>query len=314
MKSIADQPKSVSRAHLRRRVLIFWKVDSMNRRGSHRLWLQLSLAMVLCAVAMAAAHGPDSKPLRLTSKHHWYGRGVKVSVKRTDVTSRRLRTMARALQDQTKAMSVHVFLERRAAEAFRFSEFEPHAGDYEAARHYVAGYSRLGHEAFVITPFGFSGPENEVTVDEGATDRMSCQYELDGRCLLGLKPMDVDLTDLAGTVTLTATLTPAGVLSGAQVVEVNAQDEAQRARLTEVVQRNLPSWWLDPGERPIAVRITYAVGPSAIAPTGAELDLEYPRRLTHADLDRITPASKRDLMWTQHRQMYFRVTATVVPR
>jgi hypothetical protein len=151
-------------------------------------------------------------------------------------------------------------------------------------------------------------------VNADSSDVVRCQYELDGRCLLGLKPMGVDLTTLTGTVTLTATLTPAGVLSSARVVEVNAQDETQRGRLVDVVRRNLPFWWLDPGKRPVTVRITYTIGPSAFAPSGAELELEYPRHLTQADLDRVSPPAMRDLVWTEHRKVYFRVTAAVAPR
>jgi hypothetical protein len=173
-------------------------------------------------------------------------------------------------------------------------------------------YSPLGREALAIALFGFGGPENKVTVNTDSSGVVRCQYELDGRCLLGLKPMDVDLTDLTGTVTLTATLTPAGALSDARVVEVNAQDEAQRARLGEVVRRNIPSWWLDPGERPVPVRIIYVVGPSAVAPAGAELDLEFPRSL--ADQVRLAPPAMRDRAQAEHRKGYFRVTATVVPR
>src|SRR5262245_37305771 len=102
------------------------------------LRIRVALAMAVCVVAIAGAQGTDSRQLRLTSKFSWYSGELKVSVKRADVTARRLLSTARALQNRTKADGVHFFLDPRAAEAFRFIEAEPRPGDYEAARHYLA--------------------------------------------------------------------------------------------------------------------------------------------------------------------------------
>jgi len=210
-------------------------------------------------------------------------------------------------------MGVHFFLDRHAAEAFSFFGPEPPTSDYQAAPLYLAGYSPLGREAFAIAPFGWGGPENEVRLNLDSSGVVRCQYELDGRCLLGLKPLDSDLSDLSGTVTVAATLTRSGVLSDARIIEAKAQEEVRRVRLADLVQRNLPSWWLDPGNRPVAVRITYAVGVSEVSPTSPELDLQYPRALSQAELDRLSPAM-RTLTSTEHRKLHFRVTATVAPR
>jgi hypothetical protein len=270
------------------------------RQNSSASRVRQIFAMVMCAGAGIFGQALDSNRLGLTSKHYWHSGELKVSVRGADVTSGRLLETAQALQGATGATGVHFFVDPGAAEAFRFMEPEPHPGDIEAATHYVAGYSRAGRETLTLTPFGFRGPENAVTLEGDPSRVVRCQYQLDGRCVLRLAPLSADLTELRGAVTLTGIATPKGTVSDARVVEVVAGSEAQRAKLRDLAERNLAFWQLDPGPRSAAVRIVYLVGPPAAdrgALTRVDLDIEYPG-----------PSTETNRRW------HFRVLAAAVSR
>jgi hypothetical protein len=101
------------------------------------------------------------------------------------------------------------------------------------------------------------------------------------------------------------------------VIAARSESAVRADRLAEAVQRNLRSWWLDPGDRPVRVQITYAVGPDAVAarPTGAELALEYPVReeLSPVVSERLG-TSGRALIESQRLKKLFGLSARVVTR
>jgi hypothetical protein len=80
----------------------------------------------LCSDGACASARSPGRALELTSGRHWYDGELNVSVRRNEVTVRRLLDTARAPQTQSKASGVHFFVEPYAAEQFRFIEPEPH--------------------------------------------------------------------------------------------------------------------------------------------------------------------------------------------
>ena len=125
--------------------------------------------------------------------------------------------------------------------------------------------------------------------------------------------MGSEPADLAGTATITATLTPAGIFSNSRFVDVRSDSEAARMRMIDAVQRNLRFWWFDPGDRSIDVQLTYLVGETSAQGFAeqADMDLEYPLSLAQVNFDRLS-ATGRALITEQYRQSHFRVAITVV--
>lgn len=257
----------------------------------YRAWaLRAARGFMVFGVLLEAAYafGACDVPHYRTAWSHQDSQGVllKISLRQEDFAPKRLICLAGALKQKYAGRSVFANI---------FNSYEAARGwipaiertDYTIAcqshMHGFYSYDKEKREEYLlIDPDAFAQEVDSpftTRIDLPFTGTPVCKLAINGRCLLEFFPIEPpfgDRPDVAGWVTLTASLGRNGFVSNVTVAGANAEPPEGKAALVDRAGGNLRTWRFEPAPHTDGLRITYRFEPSKTANRPTEVRFALP--------------------------------------